>query len=96
MGSVVLQAASEGRRLAQPHSWIMIYEPVKWAGWQPTSAAAQPLDRIRQMQTSSYEIMAARSERPLQKIIRGTKRTEIYLDVTTALEYELIDGVVDS
>src|SRR5258706_14783815 len=26
MGSVVLQAASEGRRLAFPHSWIMIHE----------------------------------------------------------------------
>ena len=27
MGSVVLQAASPGRRLAFPHSWIMIHEP---------------------------------------------------------------------
>jgi ATP-dependent protease ClpP protease subunit len=34
MGSVVLQAASTGRRLSQPHSWIMIHEPAKWAGWQ--------------------------------------------------------------
>src|SRR5919106_5179739 len=50
MGSVVLQAASEGRRLAQPHSWIMIHEPAKWAGWQSTTAAAQHLDRLKQMQ----------------------------------------------
>src|SRR5262245_63937266 len=27
MGSIVLQAASEGRRLTFPHSWIMIHEP---------------------------------------------------------------------
>jgi ATP-dependent Clp endopeptidase proteolytic subunit ClpP len=40
MGSVVLQAASTGRRLSYPHSWIMIHEPAKWAGWQSTSAAA--------------------------------------------------------
>jgi ATP-dependent protease ClpP protease subunit len=53
MGSVVLQAASPGRRLAQPHSWIMIHEPAKWAGWQSTSAAAQHLDRLKQMQRSS-------------------------------------------
>ena len=32
MGSIVLQAASPGRRLAFPHSWIMIHEPAKWAG----------------------------------------------------------------
>jgi len=34
MGSIVLQAASHGQRLAFPHSWIMIHEPAKWAGWQ--------------------------------------------------------------
>ena len=43
MGSVVLQAASPGRRLSFPHSWIMIHEPAKWAGWQSTTAAAQHL-----------------------------------------------------
>jgi ATP-dependent protease ClpP protease subunit len=32
MGSVVLQAASEGRRLSYPHSWIMIHEPAKRRG----------------------------------------------------------------
>src|SRR5438093_608603 len=40
MGSIVLQAASEGKRLAFPHSWIMIHDPAKWAGWQSTTAAA--------------------------------------------------------
>src|SRR2546430_10093932 len=45
MGSVVLQAASDGRRLAVPHSWVMIHEPAKWAGWQSTTAPAQHLDR---------------------------------------------------
>lgn len=96
MGSVVLQAASEGRRMAQPHSWIMIHEPAKWAGWQSTTAAAHHLDRLKQMQTQIYQIMAARSGRSLQKIIRDTKRTDFYLDATKALEYGLIDGIVES
>jgi ATP-dependent Clp protease protease subunit len=96
MGSVVLQAASEGRRLALPHSWIMIHEPAKWAGWQSTSAAAQHLNRLKQMQGQIYEILARRSGRPLQKIIRDTKRTDLYLDAKRALEYGLIDAVVDS
>src|SRR5205085_9821828 len=60
MGSVVLQAASDGRRLTLPHSWIMIHEPAKWAGWQSTSAAAQHLDRLKQMQGQIYEILANR------------------------------------
>jgi ATP-dependent Clp protease protease subunit len=95
MGSVVLQAASVGRRLALPHSWIMIHEPAKWAGWQSTSAAAQHLDRLKQMQAQIYQILAKRSGRPLAKIIRDTKRTDFYLDAKKALEYGLIDGVLD-
>jgi ATP-dependent Clp protease, protease subunit len=95
MGSVVLQAASTGRRLAQPHSWIMIHEPAKWAGWQSTSAAAQHLDRLKQMQSQIYDILAARSGRPLKQIIKDTKRTDFYLDARKALDYGLIDAVAE-
>jgi ATP-dependent Clp protease protease subunit len=94
MGSVVLQAASEGRRLAFPHSWIMIHEPAKWAGWQSTSAAAQHLERLKQMQDQIYKILSSRSGKPLRQIIRDTKRTDFYLDAHSALEYGLIDAVV--
>jgi len=94
MGSVVLQAASPGRRLAYPHSWIMIHEPAKWAGWQSTTAAAQHLDRLKQMQSQIYRILADRSGKPLRQIIRDTKRTDFYLDAAKAKEYGLIDDVL--
>ncbi len=94
MGSIVLQAASPGRRLAFPHSWIMIHEPAKWAGWQSTTAAAQHLDRLKQMQSQIYRILADRSGKPLRQIIRDTKRTDLYLDAARAKEYGLIDEVL--
>src|SRR5687767_1478921 len=94
MGSVVLQAASPGKRLSFPHSWIMIHEPAKWAGWQSTTAAAQHLDRLKQMQSQIYRIMATRSGKPLRQIIRDTKRVDFYLDAWKALEYGLIDAVL--
>jgi ATP-dependent Clp protease, protease subunit len=94
MGSVVLQAASPGRRLAYPHSWIMIHEPAKWAGWQSTTAAAHHLDRLKQMQNQIYRIMADRSGKPLRQIIRDTKRVDFYLDAWKAKEYGLIDAVL--
>jgi len=94
MGSVVLQAASDGRRFGFPHSWIMIHEPAKWAGWQSTTAAAQHLDRLKQMQNQIYRIMAERSGKPLRQIIKDTKRTDFYLDAQKALDYGLIDAVV--
>jgi ATP-dependent Clp protease protease subunit len=94
MGSVVLQAASPGRRLAFPHSWIMIHEPAKWAGWQSTTAAAQHLDRLKQMQSQIYQIMSARSGRPLKQIIRDTRRVDFYLDAWRAKDYGLLDEVI--
>jgi ATP-dependent Clp protease, protease subunit len=94
MGSVVLQAASEGKRLAFPHSWIMIHEPAKWAGWQSTTAAAQHLERLKQMQDQIYRILSSRSGKPLRQIIKDTKRTDFYLDAERALEYGLVDAIV--
>jgi len=94
MGSVVLQAASPQRRLSFPHSWIMIHEPAKWAGWQSATAAAQHLDRLKQMQRQIYRILAARSGKPLRQIIRDTRRIDFYLDAWKAKEYGLIDEVI--
>src|SRR5581483_10634277 len=94
MGSVVLQAATEGRRLAFPHSWIMIHEPAKWAGWQSTTAAAQHLERLKQMQDQIYKILSSRSGKPLRQIIKDTKRTDFYLDAQKARDYGLIDAIV--
>jgi ATP-dependent Clp protease protease subunit len=94
MGSIVLQAASEGKRLAFPHSWIMIHEPAKWAGWQSTTAAAQHLERLKQMQDQIYRILSSRSGKPLRQIIKDTKRTDFYLDAEKAREYGLIDAIV--
>src|SRR5919107_5475145 len=94
MGSVVLQAASAGRRLAFPHSWIMIHEPAKWAGWQSTTAAAQHLERLKQMQDQIYRILSSRSGKPLRQIIKDTKRNDFYLDAQKALEYGLVDRVL--
>jgi ATP-dependent Clp protease protease subunit len=78
MGSIVLQAASEGKRLTYPHSWIMIHEPAKWAGWQSTTA---------QRSTSSAEtdagsdlrILSSRSGKPLRQIIKDTNALDFYL-----------------
>ena len=94
MGSVVVQAASPGRRWTFPHSWIMIHEPAKWAGWQSTTAAAQHLDRLKQMQDQIYRILADRSGKPLRQIIRDTRRVDFYLDAWRAKEYGLIDEVI--
>jgi hypothetical protein len=59
-------------------------------------AAAQHLDRLKQMQSQIYRIMADRSGKPLKQIIRDTKRVDFYLDAWKAKEYGLIDEVLGS
>ena len=72
----------------------MIHEPAKWAGWQSTTAAAQHLERLKQMQDQIYKILSSRSGKPLRQIIKDTKRNDFYLDAQKALEYGLIDAIV--
>ena len=72
----------------------MIHEPAKWAGWQSTTAAAQHLERLKQMQDQIYKILSLRSGKPLRQIIRDTKRTDFYLDAQKAIDYGLMDGIV--
>jgi hypothetical protein len=72
----------------------MIHEPAKWAGWQSTTAAAQHLERLKQMQDQIYRILSSRSGKPLRQIIKDTKRTDFYLDAQKAMEYGLIDAIV--
>src|SRR5262249_24755458 len=59
-----------------------------------TTAAAQHLERLRQMQNQIYQIMSVRSGRPLKQIIRDTRRVDFYLDAWRAKEYGLIDDVI--
>jgi hypothetical protein len=72
----------------------MIHEPAKWAGWQSTTAAAQHLERLKQMQDQIYNILSSRSGKPLRQIIKDTKRNDFYLDAQKALDYGLIDAIV--
>src|SRR5260221_8454516 len=72
----------------------MIHEPAKWAGWKSTTAAAQHLERLKQMQDQIYNILSTRSRKPLRQIIKDTKRTDFYLDAKKALEYGLIDAIL--
>ena len=79
MGSVVLQAASPGKRLSYPHSWIMIHEPEMGRLAIDDRGRAAP----RSVETDAgqiYRIMADRSGKPLRQIIRDTKRVDFYLD----------------
>jgi len=68
--------------------------PRNGPGGSPPPRRAQHLDRLKQMQSQIYRILADRSGKPLRQIIRDTKRTDFYLDALRARDYGLIDEVL--
>jgi len=93
MGAVLLAAGSPGKRYALTHSRIMIHQP--WGGAQGTAADIEiQAEEILKARKILNEILAAHTGRPLEQIERDTERDK-YMAASEALEYGLIDRVLD-
>ena len=95
MGAFLLAAGTKGKRLALPHSRIMIHQPRLGGGLygQATdiSIAAKQILRTRQQMN---QIMAERTGQPLERIEKDTDR-DYYMSAQEAQEYGLIDRVIE-
>jgi ATP-dependent Clp protease protease subunit len=95
MGAFLLAAGSKGKRLALPHSRIMIHQPL--GGVQGRRQAtdieieAKEILRIRQLLN---EIMADRTGQAIEKIEKDTDR-DYFMSAEEALAYGLIDKVIE-
>ena len=92
MGAFLLSGGTKGKRLALPHSTIMIHQPSGGAQGQATEIqiAAQHIQYTKKMLN---EILAANTGQPLEKISQDTER-DFYMTAEEALAYGLIDEVV--
>ncbi len=93
MGSFLLAAGSPGKRLALPHSRIMIHQPSGGARGQASDIEieAKEIIRVRQQLNSIY---SARTGQPLEKIEKDMDR-DFFMSAQEALEYGLIDQVIE-
>jgi ATP-dependent Clp protease protease subunit len=93
MGSFLLMAGTKGKRMALPHSRIMIHQPSGGTRGQATDIQieAQEILRIRRQLN---EIYAQRTGQPLEKIERDMDR-DFFLSAHEAKEYGLIDKVIE-
>lgn len=94
MGAVLLTAGAKGKRHALPNARIMIHQPL--AGMQGSAEEilihAKELKRIKQRMN---EILIKHTGHPLEKVERDTDRDR-FMTAEEALEYRLIDKVVES
>ncbi|MBQ3641967.1 ATP-dependent Clp endopeptidase proteolytic subunit ClpP [bacterium] len=92
MGAFLLSSGTKGKRLALPHSRVLIHQPLGGAQGQATDIEIQANEIIR-IKKSLNSILSANTGQPLKKIEKDTDRDYI-MTPEEALEYGMIDKVV--
>ena len=92
MGAFLLAAGTKGKRLALPHSRVLIHQPLGGAQGQATDIEIQANEIIR-IKKSLNSILSANTGQPLKKIEKDTDRDYI-MTPQEALEYGMIDKVI--
>jgi len=93
-GTVLLTAGTKGRRYALPSATIHMHQP--WSsggGGQATDIEIQAREILRQRDLLN-EILAERTGQPLSRIEEDTDR-DFYMTAQQALDYGLIDGILE-
>ena len=93
MGSFLLMAGTKGRRMALPHSRIMLHQPSGGTRGQATDIQIEAKEILR-VRRQLNEIYAQRTGQPLEKIERDMDR-DFFLSAHEAKEYGLIDQVIE-
>jgi ATP-dependent Clp protease protease subunit len=94
MGSFLLMAGTKGRRLALPHSRIMIHQPSGGTRGQATDIEIEAREIVR-LRGQLNEIYAKNTGQPLEKIERDMDR-DFFMSPHEAKDYGLIDQVIET
>lgn len=92
MGAFLLSSGTKGKRLALPHSRVLIHQPLGGAQGQATDIEIQAAEIIR-IKKSLNEILASNTGQSIKKIEKDTDRDYI-MTPEEALEYGMIDRVI--
>ena len=92
MGAFLLCSGAKGKRMALPHSRVLIHQPLGGAQGQATDIEIQAQEILRVKKTLN-EIMASNTGQSIKKIEKDTDRDYI-MTPQEALEYGMIDKVI--
>jgi ATP-dependent Clp protease protease subunit len=93
MGSFLLAAGTKGKRLALPHSRIMIHQPSGGTRGQATDIEIEAREIIR-VRHHLNQIYSENTGQPITKIEKDMDR-DFFLSAAEAQEYGLIDRVIE-
>ena len=92
MGAFLLSSGTIGKRFALPNSDIMIHQPLGGAEGQASDIKITS-DHIVLLRKRLNKILAKNTKQTLRKIEKDTER-DYYLDAREALEYGLVDKII--
>ncbi|MEB2334920.1 MAG: ATP-dependent Clp protease proteolytic subunit [Anaerolineaceae bacterium] len=93
-GTVLLTAGTKGRRYALPNATIHMHQPLGGAQGQATDIEIQAKQILR-LKSLLLGIMAKHTGQPLEVIERDSDR-DYYLEAKQAVEYGLVDQVLEA
>jgi ATP-dependent Clp protease, protease subunit len=94
MGAFLLTAGSTGKRLALPHSRIMIHQPLGGTGRRQATDIDIEARQILRVRTELNELMAKHTGKSVEQIQKDTDR-DYFMSAEEAVAYGLIDRVVE-
>lgn len=95
MGSILLTGGAQGKRMALPHSKILIHQPwVQQVGGQATDIEIHARDLIatRRMLAGIYE---DNTKKPIEQILKDIER-DFYMTSQEAKDYGIIDSIIEN
>jgi ATP-dependent Clp protease, protease subunit len=92
-GTVLLTAGTKGRRYALPNATIHLHQPLGGAQGQATDIEIQTKQILR-LRTLLNDIMSRHTGKSVDIIKQDTER-DFYLDARQAVEYGLVDQVLE-
>ena len=96
MGSVLLASGEKGKRFATPNSEILIHQPLIGGGGLSgqTTEIKIHADHMVKTREKLNKLLSEKTGQSLEQIEKDTERDH-YMTAQEALEYGLIDGIMD-
>lgn len=95
MGAVLLASGAKGKRFATPNAEILIHQPLISSGLSgQTTEIKIHADHMVRTREKLNKLLSERTGQSLERIEMDTERDN-YMTAGEALEYGLIDGILD-
>jgi ATP-dependent Clp protease protease subunit len=93
--AVLLAAGTKGKRLALPHSRILLHQPYGQVGYGQVTDLEIAAKEIFRMRDLLEEILARHTGQPIDRIHADTDR-DFVMEAQEAVDYGIIDEVISS